>query len=390
MTKYVVPIDTPPPGEDWATVVPGIYLWDVVGITAQLGTGGTSSTICADATGHGNDLAYFDFTPTPTTFVAGLVAGNMALESGRADGTTLTQASGPADTVDWTGPFTVMWWMSNNAAVAFGNQEYFSAFSSGPGPAPAVFVTGVPGTTGTLSLAGPGGSPWTTVPGTCPADGNPHFYAMTQEANVVTFYVDGVAVALGSTGDPPIVLGPLDTAQIGGTAASPEIVDELATFRSALAAGDIADIFAAASVSFAAYSAAVFTFDPTAYYHFDGLIPGGGRQPTLIVSNGTDDVLVIPTGFEAVTTPGPYNYAWQPGLNADTQSSDGTLTTVAIPALVIPAGYTVGTRTLDIESTDQWSNVALWWDDSVQQLLGNLDGYEYGAGAHLLYHRIGT
>src|SRR5690348_14913764 len=75
------------------------------------------------------------------------------------------------------------------------------------------------------------------------------------------------------------------------------------------------------------------------------LVAASGRHVDLTVTNGTDEVLAIPSGFGPPPGAGPYEYAWQPDLNSSSQSADGLLTTVAIPRLLLPAGYVVGSRT---------------------------------------------
>lgn len=390
MTKYVVPIDTPPSGEDWSTVVPGIYLWDVIGITAQLSTGTGDPFTMVDSSGNGWNGAYNPSGIYPTS-VPGLVAGDTAKYFGPSNSPNVpANAQADGAILDPNDDFTIEWWMQMDTGyVTIGKAFQFgNAFPVSPvqismdntGNVDAVRQGSISQQDASFDASG------------IIDDGLPHYYAVTFTASDIRLWIDANEITPFITDPLAGTVAPMPYVRIndpdfdGGLAA---IFDEVALYTFNLPGAVIGQHYNAAQSSFADYTAAVLADGPAAYYHLDEQA-STGRQPTLLVGNGTDNVLAIPTGFEAVTTPGPYGYAWQPGLNADTQSTDGTLTTVAIPALVIPAGYTVGTQTLDIQPTDQWSNVALWWDDSVQQLLGNLDGYEYGAGAHLLYHQIGT
>lgn len=390
MTKYVVPIDTPPPGEDWQTVVPGIYLWDVIGITAQLDTG-TATDLLADITGNGNDGTYGTDGPFGA-FVAGLIPGADAWKPDAAPvAPAFTNAVIPHPLADWLNPWSLGWFQQYDVAELGGGTSWFNSYD---GAAAAIVQV-----TGQAQAGNPGAQPitvtggaytWVAPPDAITADGMPHFVALVWDGTDLTLSVDAIPITWAINAPGPLPTTAAASVLLGNPDVGAGTFAGLGAYGYNLSGAQISTIHAAGQADVATYTSVVLAQSPSALYLLDGPASGTGRQPTLVVSNGTDDVLVIPTGFEAVSTPGPYGYAWQPGLNAGTQSTDGTLTTVAIPALVIPAGYTVGTRTLDIQPTDQWSNVALWWDDSVQQLLGNLDGYEYGAGARLLYHQIGT
>lgn len=390
MTRYVVPVPDPDPGADWETVVPGRYLYDVTGITAKLTTGGPAGVTAVDASGNGNDGIYNVDIP-PVTFVAGLVAGDLALELG------LGGAAAPNVTVDippaviqWANPFTILFlWSNPTAGAGFGGRAYIA-----PPNSPTSFAIQLDisdGVLGVIRLGYQLGPDWISVPGVIPRDGNPHLIAVTITGSTVVMYVDGVAVTLASTDVNPAGGSPVQAGLFGvsGSGACSGIGDEYALFARALSAGEVVSVQAARG-SFVAFSTAVLGLGPDAYYHLDDDGASTGRQPTLIVTDGTHELLAIPTGFPAVTTPGPYGYAWQPGLNADTQSVDGKLTTVAIPRLVIPAGYTVGVRTLDLQVTDQWSEISLWWDDAVQEALPEFNPYVYAPGVNLQYRQIGT
>lgn len=390
MTKYVVPVPDPAPGADWSTVVPGIYLWDVVGITAQLTTG-TAGNLLADASGNGNDGTFT--SPTPFgAFVPGLLAGLDAWQPNAAPGTPHFDAANLPNVVDaFTAPFTVAWWQRYDASEIGGGSALFVTASNTLATGFQIAGVAVPDGAGggALQVNVPGGG-WASPDHVLIADGAMHFVELVYDGGTgFDLRVDSALVPW-AVAVPVFPTDPVDFTQLGNPDIGAGTYQALGFFSTALSGGDSAALYAAGAGGIGAYVAAALTFGPTALYLLDGVSGGTGREPTLLVSDGTHNVLAIPTGFGAVTSPGPYGYAWQPGLNADTQSADGALTTVAIPALVIPAGYTIGTQTLDLTPTDQWSEISVWWDDSVQQLAANLGPYDYGNGAHLIYHQLGT
>lgn len=390
MTLYVVPIPDPAPGADWRTLVPGHYFYDVTGITAQLATGGTSLTVAEDASGNGNDGTYSGLG-AGTPFVAGLVPGDDAINLTHAPAVNkATNVLVPPTLVDWSTNFTFACLWRNPS----GAPDTFFAFggSGGIGPLSILEFWWGDGPANAVILWDQVTNQWATALGAVPFDGLAHLLTVTRSGTTVAIYVDGVSVPLTITGGSPDTT-PLDVAGVNGPFAGGGngrgICDEWACWRRALTAGEVASLQAARG-SFAAYSTATLALAPDCYYHMDGLVAGTGRQPSLIITDGTTELEAIPTGFAAVGTPGPYQYSWQPRLNADTQSTDGTLTTVAIPPLLLPAGYTIGTRTLDLQSADQWSNVVLWWDDAYQQQVVDFRPYEYPPGATLVYRQLGT
>lgn len=390
MVLYVVTLPDPAPGTDFQFVVPGRYLYDVTGITAQLATGGTSGTVMADASGNGNDGTYTPFGPgTPhIIFVPGLVAGNDAIRGALASGAPRGGAEVTLPILDCTADFTIVWWQSCGPAFAgtgVGPVELIDA-----GSMTIVAVTTTPGPGGTLEVDVGFGVAGITATGVVPDDGAAHMFAVAYNAGTsdLTAYIDGTVVPWVSGGTMTFASPTFEV--IIGFNEPPEIFDEYVFVQSELAGADVAALYAAGVAGYGAWVPAVMGFAPTAFYHMDGAIPGTGRQPSLIVTNGTTELEAIPTGFPAVSTPGPYEYSWQPALNADTQSTDGTLTTVAIPELLLPAGYTVGPRTIDLQPGDQWSNVALWWDDAYQAAFDPFNDYVFPGGIKLVYQQVGA
>lgn len=383
MTLYVVTLPDPPAGEDFLFTVPGRYLYDVTGITAELDTGGPTPTIAADASGNGHDGTYH--AVGGAQIVPGILpaGGDGALDcsGGTLGATARAHVTLPAAMIDWSQPWTVEAWVQSTTGVG----DIVLSMDTFTGNLVQVQVSaGPPGLQQIKVQAGNGGVTWDFTP-TLIADGAPHYVVATWDTANVHAFLDGTELVLVTPGDPiPVFVPDSNTlASANGTNnGNLATLDEVAIYDVLLPDIVIGAHYAAASVSFAAYTAAVLGDAPFSYYHMDDT-SGGGRQPSLIVTNGTTELEAIPTGFPAVSTPGPYEYSWQPGLNADTQSTDGTLTTVAIPRLLLPAGYTVGPRTLDLAPTDQWSNVALWWDSRIQDKTVGLAPYDYPPGALL-------
>lgn len=390
MTLHVVQVPSPPAGMDFSAVVPGIYTYDVTGITATLVTGSTA-TVARDSSGNGYDGTYV-FTPSSSALFAqgrpGIVPGDTAVDF-TTDGTHIygSEMASPFEAIDLGGDVTCEGFFADIGSHAL-EQHLFVALAAD------TFEMDFGITSAGEIFMFRGGSLETYMTtAVYPFDGNGHLIQWVLPfAGTFAVLLDGVSQPIAATVAPGsrFRVG-ATTWQVGvstvGTGASGRM-DEFAVYASALSGGQCA-AHNAARGSFAGYTAAVLADTPDFYYHLDD---GGstGREPSLVVTNGTTDVIAIPPGFPAVSTPGPFTYAWQPDLNADTQSTDGTLTTVAIPRLILPSGYVVGSRTPDLQAGDQWSNVALWWDDSYQEAIDPLNGYLFGDGVRLRYQQIGT
>jgi hypothetical protein len=387
---YVVQLPDPPAGTDFQFVVPGNYLYDVTGITALLTTPNVPGfPNCPDVSGHGNDATY---TAGGSTFVPGLVPGNNAIKRNAGNG---DQINTTHPIIDVSQAFTYVEWIQLTAPLP--NDMELGGYAdsvTGHTGWTLTIPSGFPNrffVSGVHNMAG-GATIFETANGTVPYDGAPHMIAVTFDpaANPQnTFYLDG-AVLPWNVVDVPFVFNGPSAGWHWNVGDSPDITDEIAILPGALTGGQVAALYAAGG-AFAGYNAAVMAAAPFVYYHLDGAgMPGTGRQPSLIVTDGTTELEAIPTGFPAVSTPGPYEYAWQPNLRADTQSTDGTLTTVAIPELLLPAGYTVGVRTLDLQAGDQWSAVTLWWDSDYMNLVGEFSDYAYPPGAYYVYQQTGA
>lgn len=388
MTLRTVPVPDPPPGEDWQTVVPGQYLYAITGITATLTTLGAPS-VMVDATGNGNDGFYTSATPPYPQPVAGLVVGDDAMQFNDLTATSeASHASIPATPVDWAQPWSVEFWIEVDGITdAPAGGVYGLDGGGNTGAAVTVFNTGdvvISAFTG----AGLEAQPYAV--GTVPL-GAGHYVVATWDGTNYLLTVDTVSQTPTATivgGAPLTTTAPVGIATFppgGGTSAS--IMDELAFYPTVLGAGSQSVHFGL-QADFAAYSTAVLSDGPAAYYHLDDVGEGDGRQVALEITNGQLLLELIPTGFPDLTSTGPFAYSWQPNLNSSTQTPNTALTTIAIPQLILPAGYTVGTDTLDIAAGDQWSNITVWWDDSIMDSLSPIDLYAYPPGALLVYQQV--
>lgn len=384
MALYVERPPAPPPGADWSYTVPGRYLERIVGITATLLTQNAGIATAVDASGNGNDGTYIG---QPAVFVPGLVAGDTALEAGfdppLTDATAVTI---PATGFDITGDFACSFWFAQNVNQRFEWPEIIARNAANDklcnfGVRPSPQLTFQLDTLGLSWVA-------TAIPNYL--DGLPHMVAVSYDsvAGTPSFFFDGLPVPTLGPFAIPVNVGPVanegfcqrePVAAVGASA----VVDEMACYNHTVDAVVWANQWAAATVDFATYTFSVIGEFPSVYYHFDPG-PGTGRTPGLYVSDGTSETVLIPDGFPAQATPGPYGYSWSPTLRAANRDPTGTITSVPLPELVLPAGYVLGTRTPDLGPLDQWSDVVIWWNDDVQQSTIALDEIVYPPGAYLI------
>lgn len=387
MSLFVVPIPAPAAGADWVTTVPGQYIYDIVAITAQLATGTSTPTVCHDASGAGADLTY---EPGQVAFgIPGYVAGDTMVQ--QTGGPSHFVASGPLDGTFFTAN-DLFWACWTDANIAVGSGPAMIAYVGST--VSRVFFNLLPDGSGGLLLD----AEWTntdfTFGGALSPPGIPpgaHFYAARYDLALdkVQFYVDGAPYGglIANSGNPPLI-DAAGTLMIGGdpSSTSHPHYDEITLGGNATNDGQYAQLYADRG-NFANYSADLIPMGPAAIYHLDDAIPGAGRQVVLDVTDDTHLVTEVPTGFADTTHAGPFSYTWQPNLNSSTQTPDGTITTVATPPLILPAGYTIGTRTLDLGATDQWSNINLWWNTDYMDAVDPGNAYAFPGGVLLRYQR---
>lgn len=381
MALYVERPLAPPPGVDWSYMIPGQYLERITGITATLTTPATLPTVMHDRSGNGNDGNY-TYTPAVDPLSPGFFAGANRVNWFEDGGAHFSYATTSAGCCDITSAFSFDCWVQGDPT-----QSVFDPIFAFGGP----IAIGIEiFSNGSIIFQYSDGTFFqqrTCAAGSFPFDGAAHHFGCSYSGVAMAIYVDGIAVAgvtIGAGGTTP---GLVTNPELGRQPITPgglgqQFVGQPAFYQSVLGAGTFA-AHAAAGTSLAAYSAAVLASSPVSYYDLDDETVIGGRTPGLVVTDGTSEVVLIPDGFTAQTTPGPYAYSWLPTLSSDTRDPTGTITSVAIPKLLLPAGYTVGTRTPDLTSGDQWSDISVWWDDDVMRSVSGVDRFVYPPGAYL-------
>lgn len=390
MTLRTLPIPDPAPGVDWSTVVPGKYLYDVTGITATLTTFGADPTVCVDASGSGSDLTY---TPAKVAFgIPGYVEVDYMAQWIAAGAGFI--ATGAIDSAFLTGNdlFLVAW---TDATIAVGSGPPMISFVGDVGSGLQFFLTPVGGgmVRAGLQWQNTGGGGASLILSDPIAPGR-HMFGVRFDLGALKlqYYLDGAPWGAFTSiiGTAPN-LDLTGTLGIGGimTSGAHFSYDEVMLGGNLSVDADFANLYALRT-DFALYTNAALAMGPEMYYHLDDTLPGTGRQVVLDVTVFPADLAQFGTGFPVVATSGPYRYSWQPGLTASSQTPDGTLTTVAIPRLIVPAGYVIGARTLDLDPSDQWSDITLWWDDTFMGSLADVSPYVYPPGVKLEYHREGV
>jgi hypothetical protein len=395
MTLYTQAVPAPPAGHDWAWTVPGNYIYDVTAVVATLGTLGGVSNVSTDASGNAN-TATWDGSSTETT--PGIVPVDGARRQFQGSQFGWHCNAGPI--LNWASPWSVEYWAGpGTGATSFVGINAESTL--GVKTAPTINITHTyVGNTLSASIGGDNGAGATGSWGYAgPNPQNPlvpHHYVYTYDpgTGLAAFYYDGVAVPFTQGSGPWDPMPPLSAVQIGTGVGSASTgwsgdIDELAFYQSVLSSSSVAAHYAARG-AISSYTAAVMANSPLAYYHCNDFVNTGGRQVALTVASGAIALENIPTGFAEVSIAGPYVYSWQTGLQSSTQTAGGLLTTIAIPKLILPAGYVIGTDTLDIRSGDQWSGITIWWNSDVMDALATLSPYAYPPGAFYVYQQQGA
>ena len=390
MALYVQSVPNPAVGADWKFTVPGQYIFDIVAITAQLATT-ANPTVGTDSSSNGRDVTFTNNAFT-TYGTAGPFAGSPSLAVTQAAGAhgTGTQIATRAASTDWNlATFSIGCWvkLSANAqgvlweADSIQSSQHqglvFGSLAGTPNQAFLQWKNGVTKTqTGTFTA-----NAW-------------HLIGCTYDGTTLIFYVDGAAS--GSSAQ-TITVGafsePMKLGGAGGVQGNMELEGAMAgcfVNSTALAAGRWSTYFTdATTVSAAQYKTDVLADSPLALWLMDQTQSQNTRQADLVITDGTNTILDVPTGFTVIAGTSPITFSWQTNLNSSAQIPNGA-TTVAIPPLILPAGYTIGTRTLDIQATDQWSNINIWWNSDINDGTGGVDQFVYPPGAFLTYQQVGV
>lgn len=390
MSLYVIPVPAPPAGADWRYTVPGQYLEHVTGITATLNTTTFVPGTVEDVSGNGNNGSTFPAS-IASDYVAGALTGDPGLELGTGAAPFREVGFYPNENgATFSAGWTFSYWARN---TQFNSQLDLAAYDAGAVP---LFTLGASQTGNVSAFINATGAE-ADAGLVFPLDGNWHMVTFVYHDATGRFsiYIDGVLKPLViDTAGGPVAPPTVDQLTFGqqsfNNPQSRGAVDEMFVVDAELSGATIAAIYATAP-DFANYTAAVLAQSPGFYYHLDPFtLAGGGRQVTLEITDGTHDVADIPAGFPTVVGASLFGYSWQPNLNSSSQTPAGTVTTVAIPDLILPAGYTVGTRTLDLASSDQWSDIFVWWNTDVMDASTFHNPYLYPPGATLQALPIGT
>lgn len=366
MAIQTVTVPKPAVGHDWTYTVPGQWYPYLYGVTAQLGTSVAVPTTIPDESGNsrtGTVEKTTDYT-----------VGNVGPFSGGADNVSVfgpnVQGSpnveycrsavlAAFDTVNYSADG----WLlipTNYPAINVGIVSYDQT---------ALSATKFSIATGS-NQANPydlrilwSGAGRFTVSGFA-STGVWHHVGFSYDGTNARFYRDGTLQNTTAASPPAPGAGcavscggNLDLGDLRGFAAG------WAFYATALAGSSFAN-HAAASGSWSAYKTAVLLDSPTALYRIGQASTMPSRLATLKITNGTSIVGQYPANFASATAHA-YTWSWQalgPGAQA---STDGVVNAVPIPEIAIAAGYTIGTVTLDLASTDQWSNITLWFDDGL-------------------------
>lgn len=386
MAFYVIRPPDPPVGFDWTYEIPGQYLEDIVSVSATLSTQPAGAVTAVDSSGNGFDGTYHGLNNTGW-FQPGVVAGDLAILTGQLFTPNRTWISTPQPVVQWvTGWSFAMWLEIPTHSV---NQDEVLMVAPDIPVGIIIRVWMEHPLDGSLTVDGTKGT-WQTNPGVIPINGTACFVCVTWDGITMTPYIDGVAVAWATTpaapGTTPPAGPPIAFSLSPIQADSVLLADEWTVWGGAISAGDVASMFAAAAVSFPAYTAAVLATAPATYYHLDDGAIGAGRTPTIAVTDGTDTVGEFPSGFPPASGIGDFSYTWTARQMASAQTANQLVTSLSLPALLLPAGYTIGSVTPGLGALDQWSDIAIWWDSTQMDLRDGLFDYAYAPGFKLEYH----
>lgn len=385
MALQVTTVPPPAAGADWQVAVPGQYVWEIRSIVATL----AADTGCS-VVPSGTAL------DTGST-VGGLYAGRVDLPAGAFD---------PGN-----GPFTIELWMRATPASATVATDVCAL---GPGlPAGFQAVEFTPRVGALIGLGSGYPSSFTGLVQSQAGAGDEWvYYVVTVTGPSGTFTISENAVDLQSGPTGAYTFPAFSASVLGGrfepaptTFTSAEIA-HVALYHSVLSFAQRAAHYAAMCADASIYPAAVLADNPISYYEcadafgsltatdnsgngndgtiadspvfgVTGVTRGSGtsaRNTALEVTDGTNVVLLAPA-LVGQTEPAAVTYTWYVAGSL----AEPALFTVAveIPQLIMPAGWTLGSRTSPIAPADQWSNITVWWNDEYSGGNGVLTPYAY-------------
>lgn len=390
MTLYLATVPNPPAGQDWTYTVPGQYVEEIISVTATLNT--TANPVTAiDASGSAHPMTYDATNLALSWGNVGPFAGSpnnatrAALGFDRHHGWATT-ASNTAFNVT---TLTIGAWVMVDGGTTSGNV----IFSNGHLSNTLTLVGYEFGYNFNLGLLGLG---WSLGGIASSAHGITsdvwHHVAVTADGVNVKFYIDGAldatvaGVVTGSVQSDPQMIGD----QVPTSPVSQMWQGRMAGVfvnSTALSGATIAGIAANTNTS-AQYKTAVNATSPLGLWMLDETVSTSGRTPSLRVTNGSATVGLYTPGIAPAGSGSPFTYSWLNNLSTNVQPPGSSTITAAIPDMILPAGYTIGTNTPDIQSTDQWSNIVIWWSSSYMDNVHNYQPFEYPPGACLEYKQV--
>lgn len=376
MVVRVTNVPNPAAGHDWTFTIPGQWNVELLAVTATLVTTANPAS-APDASGNSRPLTYTNNVGV-TYGVTGPFAGtpNHAVNQSNAARGLGTAIGTRAASTDWntatisvggfvkfTSALTEAMWEANQI---IGGQQQGWRFDTDNSNPPKMELSAFH--IGTIFLSnGVSVGAW-------------HLVGCTYDGVTLTYYVDGAAA--GSSAATFTVAAIAEPMAIGGRSdlqVNAELIGSMAGWfvnANVLAAGRWSTYYTdATTVGAAQYKADVLADAPLALWMMDDLQTQTSRTSTLTITDGTQQVGNYPGGTITGSAPS-FQWTWSAQGSSLAQSPGAQVNLVAIPDLILPPGYTVGTRTLDLVSTDQWSNINVWFEDGTgpggQPPAGNL------------------
>jgi hypothetical protein len=385
VTLYTINVPNPAVGKEWKATVPGQWLYHITGITATLNTR-TPVASSADSSGNGLNLVVTDPSNHLTWGAPGPYAGGASdyALAATAPGTgTSAQLHTGNSALLGTNPQSIV--ALCNLATGTDISDSAIALRQLGGNLDSA-VEFQPNSADPANLRGVFGGFFFTLANAFLPRGAWHLVGATVDTVNWNVYLDGVlkntvAGHQPSAADAPFFFVASGFGEFRGSIAAVAVFPVALTAAQQLA-------YVAAMGSNAAFKAALLADAPAGLWMLDNAPNQTTRTVSLQVTDGNVTTMLIPAPFAVANAAGAILYSWQPDLSSSAQTATGTTVTVATPPLILPAGYTIGTRTADLVATDQWSNITIWWDsDVMDSQAGGVNPYAYPPGAHLIYEQ---
>lgn len=332
MARYVISVPNPAAGADWSYTIPGQWLLRIASVTAHLTTGSVNRTVALQVANGtavvGKYSSGFPATGTPGSAGA-LISADSFNRANNAGSLGSTNGAGSSDPQAWTQQ------VGTNGIIS--NMAY----------APVAAATA------TLNL-GTGDVDLSLTHVAADNNGFGIFLRYVDVNNYVNMLGDNTQCTLAKrvAGVPIGILASFGALGAGTVMRVASVGPVLTVWLDGVQKGSASDNFQ------------------------QGVTLAGMRMQGS--SQRADNWIArVPGGATA------YDWTWVTGLNASSQSANGSAVTVGIPPLTLPAGYVIGTSTPDLAAGDQWSNITIWADNLT-------DGAGGGPGTSTYWNRLLT